>query len=102
MKETQLALGTSTVRIIEIKEHQSMKILPQFTDVQFCLFAIDLTCYDRHLDDPARTNCLRDRIYHLRGICRLPYFRKTIILLFLTNASAFEKQGDQVVSDPPP
>ncbi|KIX02267.1 uncharacterized protein Z518_08206 [Rhinocladiella mackenziei CBS 650.93] len=93
MKETELVMNTTTVRVIEIREQCTTKIFPLFADIQFCLFAIDLTCYDRYLDDgKGRTNELRDRFSFLKGISRSSYFAKTIILLVLTNAAAFERQ----------
>ncbi len=94
VKETALAmpnLNTFTLQIIEIKE-QAEKIIPQFADVQFCLFAIDLTCYNRYLDDAKRSNALQDRLSYLKSICQSSFFARTIILLVLTNATGLKKQ----------
>ncbi|KIW32736.1 uncharacterized protein PV07_04263 [Cladophialophora immunda] len=92
MKETELVMNSSTLRIIELDEKYAMKIISQFADVQFCLFAIDLTCYDRYLDDAQRSNELQERLLDLKVICRSEYFSKSIILLVLTNAAAFRKR----------
>ncbi|KAH0837036.1 hypothetical protein AYO21_08839 [Fonsecaea monophora] len=92
MKETELTMNSSTLRIIELKEQSAMKIISQFADVQFCLFAIDLTCYDRYLDHTHRSNVLLERLQDLKVICRSEYFSKSIILLVLTNAAAFKKR----------
>jgi len=95
MKETELVMPhmkTFTLQVIEIKEQQALKIISQFADVQFCLFAIDLTCYNRYLDDTKRTNALQDRLSYLNAICRSSFFARTIILLVLTNAAGLKKQ----------
>ncbi|OAP60077.1 hypothetical protein AYL99_05079 [Fonsecaea erecta] len=91
MKETEIVMNSSTLRIVELKEQYAMKIISQFADVQFCLFAIDLTCYDRYLDDALRSNELVERLSDLKIICRSAYFSKSIILLIFTNAAAFRK-----------
>jgi guanine nucleotide-binding protein G(i) subunit alpha len=90
MKETELILNSCTMRMVELQEQHAMKIISQFADVQFCLFAIDLTCYDRYLDNNERTNELQERLSYLKGICRSIYFSKSIILLIFTNAAAFK------------
>ncbi|KIW91707.1 uncharacterized protein Z519_07675 [Cladophialophora bantiana CBS 173.52] len=92
MKETELVMNSSTLRIIELKEQYAMKIISQFADVQFCLFAIDLTCYDRYLDDTQSSNELLERLSDLKAICRSEYFAKSIILLVFTNAAVFKKR----------
>lgn len=95
MKETELdmaPLTSSPVRIIEIREQFAMKIIPQFADILFCLYAIDLTCYDRYLDNVHQTNAFQERLSFLKAICQSSLFAKTTILLVLTNASAFEKK----------
>lgn len=92
IKETELVVTPSTLRIVEIREQHAMKIISQFADVQFCLFVVDLTSYDRYLDDTERSNELRYRLGYLKGVCRSTFFARTIILLILTNVAAFEKQ----------
>ncbi|KIY00702.1 uncharacterized protein Z520_03367 [Fonsecaea multimorphosa CBS 102226] len=92
MKETELIMNSSTLRIIEINEQYAVKIISQFADVQFCLFAIDLTCYDRYRDDAERSNELLERLSDLKSIVRSVHFTKSIILLILTNAAAFRKR----------
>ncbi|EXJ58444.1 hypothetical protein A1O7_05869 [Cladophialophora yegresii CBS 114405] len=97
MRETELILPSSTLRVIELREQHAMKIMSQFADVQFCLFPIDLTCYDRYHDDANQTNELRERLSYLKGICLSSYFTKSIILLVLTNATAFK---DRIAMSP--
>lgn len=92
MKETELVMNSSILRIMEIREQSALKIISQFADVQLCLFAVDLTCYDRYLDRDERSNELLDRLLFLKGISQSKLFSSTIILLILTNAAAFEKQ----------
>ncbi|OCT51425.1 hypothetical protein CLCR_08257 [Cladophialophora carrionii] len=89
MRETELIMPSSTLRVVELREQHAIKILSQFADVQFCLFPIDLTCYDRYHDDANQTNELRERLSYLKAICQSKYFTKSIILLVLTNATAF-------------
>ena len=69
-----------------------MKIISQFADVQFCLFTIDQTCYDRYLDDANRTNELQERLKYLKAVCRSSFFSISIILLVLTNTTAFSER----------
>jgi hypothetical protein len=92
MKETEMIMSSTTLRVVELHEQQAVKVLSQFADVHFCLFAIDLTCYDRYLDDRARTNEFEDRLASLKRICRSSFFSKSIILLLLTNATAFRER----------
>ncbi|KAJ9609456.1 hypothetical protein H2200_005783 [Cladophialophora chaetospira] len=92
MKETELVMSSSTLRVVELRERHDMKIISQFADVQFCLFTIDQTCYDRYLDDPRRTNELKERLTYLKAVCRSSFFSKSIILLVLTNATAFKEK----------
>lgn len=92
MKETELIMNSLTLRVVEINESHAMKIISQFAGVQFCLFTIDLTCYDRYLDDADQTNELQERLSYLKGLCRSNYFTKSIILLIFTNATAFRAQ----------
>lgn len=95
MKETELTMPRSecaTLRLIEINEHNAMKIISQFADIQFCLFAIDMTSYDRYQGESRRSNVLQGRIWYLKAVCGSVYFTKSIILLVLTNATAFEKK----------
>jgi len=92
MKETELILDPSApLKVIELQEQQAMKILPQFAGIQCCLFTIDLTCYDRYLNDDAGTNALRDRIAKLKDIFVSPLFKETLVMLMFTNGSAFAK-----------
>ena len=92
MKETELKMSSSVLRVVELRESQAVKIMSQFADVQFCLFTLDLTCYDRYLDDAQRTNELQGRLADLKGICRSGYFCKSIILLIFTNAEALKER----------
>jgi guanine nucleotide-binding protein subunit alpha len=92
MKETELTMSSSILRVVELRERTAMKIISQFADVQFCLFPVDLTCYDRYLDDLERTNELKERLSYLKGICQSSYFSKSIILLLFTNAVAFKER----------
>lgn len=92
VKETELMLNPALpLKVIELQEQQAMKILPQFEGVQCCLFTIDLTCYDRYLNDQAGTNALRDRIAKLKDIFLSPLFIETLVMLMFTNGSAFAK-----------
>lgn len=92
MKETELMVtNSSPLKVIELQEQQAMKILPQFAGVQCCLFTIDLTCYDRYLNDRRGTNALLDRISKLKDILLSPHFRETLVMLMFTNGSAFAK-----------
>lgn len=92
MKETELLMASSTIRVIELRERHDLKIMSQFADVQFCLFTIDQTCYDRYLDDEERTNELQERLTYLKAVCRSSFFSRSIILLVLTNDAAFKKK----------
>ena len=95
MKETELTISPSDsdiLRVIEIKEPHAMKIISQFADIQFCLYAVDMTCYDRYQSESPKSNVLRDRLWNLRAVCGSTYFTRTIILLVLTNATAFAKK----------
>jgi hypothetical protein len=92
MKETELKLESITLRVAEIREQQGLKIMKQFAGVQFCLFPIDLTCYDRYMDDADNTNELMDRLSYLKTICRSSHFATSIIMLVLTNAAACREQ----------
>src|SRR6202012_4606793 len=92
MKETELIMSSTTLRVVELHEQQAVKVLSQFADVHFCLFAIDLPCYDRYVDDRARTNEFKDRLASLKRMCRSSFFPKSIILLLLTNATAFRER----------
>ena len=92
VKETEMVIGTMSLRVAEIKDKKAMRIMPQFAGVEFCLFTIDLTCYNRYLDDERSTNELDDRLAYLKAIFRSEYFDTTIVLLVFTNSSAFEKQ----------
>ncbi|KEF59010.1 uncharacterized protein A1O9_03853 [Exophiala aquamarina CBS 119918] len=92
VKETELVLNPSSpLKVIELQEQQALKILPQFAGVQCCLFTIDLTCYDRYLNDQAGTNALHDRISKLKYILLSPHFSDTLVMLMFTNGSAFAK-----------
>lgn len=68
-----------------------MKILPQFAGVQCCLFTIDLTCYNRYLNNATSTNALRDRISRLKDILLSPHFSETLVMLMFTNRTALTK-----------
>ncbi|KAK4940600.1 hypothetical protein LTR10_019359 [Elasticomyces elasticus] len=95
MQETELTISShdsDILRVIEINEQHAEKIISQFADIQFCLFAVDLTCYDRYQTNSSKSNVLRDRLWNLKAVCGSTYFTRTIILLILTNASAFEKK----------
>jgi guanine nucleotide-binding protein G(i) subunit alpha len=90
LKETELRMAPSSrLKVIEFQEQQAMKILPQFAGVQCCLFTIDLTCYDRYLNNTASTNALRDRISRLKDILLSPHFSDTLMMLVFTNRTAF-------------
>ena len=96
IKETDLSMSSSKspilLRFIEIKEERPIKILSQFADLQFCLFAIDLTCYDRYSKDGCGSNAFMNRLSFMRSICRSTFFSNVVILLVLTNATAFERK----------
>jgi len=89
LKETNVSMDHLTAQFIEYNEDNATKILFQFAGIQFCLFTVDLTCYDQYLDDRQNTNALQDRLSLLKAVSRSAYFAETIILLILTNASAF-------------
>lgn len=92
VKETEVTIDKATVRVVEIKDQNAMRIMPQFADVHFCLFSIDLTCYNRYLDDEDSTNELYDRLQYLRTIFRSRFFHSTVVLIVFTNSMAFAKQ----------
>ncbi|KIV89521.1 hypothetical protein PV10_06914 [Exophiala mesophila] len=92
VKETELTIDKATVRVVEIKDQNAMRIMPQFADVHFCVFSIDLTCYNRYLDDEDSTNELFERLQYLRAIFRSKFFHSTVVLIVFTNSLAFAKQ----------
>ena len=92
VKETELTIDKAKVRVVEIKDQNAMRIMPQFADVHFCVFSIDLTCYNRYLDDEDSTNELLERLQYLQAIFRSKFFHSTVVLIIFTNSLAFAKQ----------
>ncbi len=69
MKETELVMASSTLRVVELRRaarHEDyVAVRLMFSSV---LYTIDLTCYDRYLDDTERTNELQERLTYLKAI----------------------------------
>jgi hypothetical protein len=89
MKETILMMNKTSLRVVELPEPHTPKIISQFAGVQFCLFVADLASYDRFMPEK-RMNELQARLAYFKMLCCSAYLSKSILMLVFTGMTAFK------------
>ena len=93
LREAHVERGTHTLQLIDlVRTTERRKWIHCFENTTCVIFVADLAYYDIHSLEGSSENYLTDEMSLFESVANSAWFRKTPILLVLTNVAAFKEK----------